>query len=175
MSRLSLTVLLACILALGATACESQDQKKTAITKHPVTVTVQLDEKQVAQVSDALENYPRSSVRLSVKGVVPSQDTDRISGIKVFLNKSDATAETSSKDPHFVAAFSFAPTQERKPQGFTLDLTQAMLALKEKHSLDLDKQLNITLAAIPSGSGPIPDTLSIPVKEVTVGTTKIDR
>jgi hypothetical protein len=137
---------------------------KMAITKKPLTVRIDPTDELRAAVKAA----PKASVQLSLDDLVPPARRELIRGVRVFLNKDDATSETATDDPHYVTAFVFSPTRGQEPEGYNLDLTAALARLHKAGELDLAKPLRITLVAVPApGVKELPADFSIPVGRVS--------
>lgn len=147
--------------------------EKIVLTEKPATVQITLDEKLRAEITKAVADPARpQTIRLIVQGVsLPAEALKEKAGIKLFLNKPNATAATSEKDPHFVGAVDFQPTTDRKPQSFLLDLGPAVAELRRTKQIDLHQPLEVTFAAIPSPEQPNAQ-VKIPIDSVKVTVPK---
>ena len=106
---------------------------------------------------------------LALAGVVPPAAREQVEGVRVFLNKEDATRDTATDDPHYVTVFAFPPTNKRDAQEFNLDLTRAVAELTRRGAFDPAKPLRITLvAAPPPGVKNLPAGFAVPVGKVSV-------
>jgi hypothetical protein len=142
--------------------------EKIILTENPTTVQIPLDEMLRTQIAEAVSNPEQpQTVRLVIKGVWLSAEAKKEGGIKLFLNKPDATSATSEKDPHFVGAVDFQPTKDGKPQSFLLDLAPTVAELRRTKQLDLNQPLKVTFAAILS-SEKGPQRVQIPIESVEV-------
>ena len=144
-------------------------EEDMTITDKPRTVDIPLNETIRPQIAEALARYPDATVRLSIRGVHPPVNREAINGFNLFLNKPNANAATSEKDPHFVGATEFSPTAENTPQGFNVDLLRTLVKLHRRGQFDLEKPLKITIVPIPApGVSRIPDEASFAVRELTL-------
>jgi hypothetical protein len=125
-----------------------------------------------SQIAQAINLYPKSTVRLTLGGVTPPVDRKAILGFKVFLNKPDATTATPLDDPHYVKSVEFAPTRDGTPQAFAFDIVRTLVALKKSDQLDIldpEKPLNVTIVANPApGVSRLPDEAWFSVRTLTI-------
>jgi hypothetical protein len=169
-----LRVGLAIGLATTATATDKPEGKRLVITNKPLTLSVESTPKTQESLAAATKPGSKVAVTLALKGVVPPERRDQVEGIRVFLNKDDATQDTSTDDPHFVTVFAFSSTDQREPYGVNLDLTRAVIGLSKKSELDTTKPLRITLVAVPaSGLKNLPAAFSVPVGTVSIETSQV--
>ena len=156
-------------VAPGARADDKPRGEKMAITDKPLTIKVEPDDALRTGLTDAVKPKSKTTIRLTLTGVVPPAQRDQVEGVRVFLNKEDATRETSIEDPHYVTAFVFAPTTKRDAQEFNLDLTRAVGELGRRGELDPAKPLRVTLVAVPAqGVKQLPVDISVPVGGASV-------
>jgi hypothetical protein len=127
-----------------------------------------LDEKLRTEITNAVTNRDQpETVRLTIKGVRPTAEAKNTGGIKLFLNKPDATGSTPERDPHFVAAVDFQPTKDQKPENFLVDLAPTIAQLLRTKQLDLTRPLQITFAVVgETREGPV--EMQIPIESVKV-------
>ncbi len=156
-------------VSLAAAAAADKPEDKMALTEKPLTVAVEPTAEIRSALAAAAKPAPKVAVHLVLGGVVPPKEREQIEGVRVFLNKDDATRATSIDDPHFVCAFAFAPTTQRDPQEFNLDLTRTVAELGRQGKLDSTKPLRITLIAVPAmGAKELPAQFSVPVGKVSI-------
>jgi hypothetical protein len=169
-----LTELIHIGLAIGmaAAAVPGADKlqgKKLVITDKPLTVKIKPSFKLAAGLGSAPKPDSKVAITLTLEGVVPPEQRNQVEGVRVFLNKGDATRCTPTDDPHFVTVFAFPATDRQDPYGVNLDLTQAVIALSARGELDTTKPLLVTLVAIPaSGVKNLPAAFSVPVGGVSI-------
>jgi tyrosinase len=102
-----------------------------------------------------LQSEGKTSALLTVDGVQVPEKADFY--VRVFANKSDATAETPISDPHYAGSFGFfqdlhametTTTAAAHPKlGFVVDLTPAMRRLSRAGGLP-QAQLDVTLVPV---------------------------
>jgi hypothetical protein len=142
---------------------------RQVLTDKPLTVRVGTTDRLEAALAAAADRDPKFVIRLALDGVVPPENRAGSGGVRVFVNKNDATHETPTDDLHFVTAFDFSPTGGREAQGFNLDLTRTVKELRRRGELDPAKPLRITLVAVPAeGVKKLPEGFSVPIERVTV-------
>lgn len=150
-------------------AYPSEPPKKMVIAKEPLSVPIAPTEAVKVALETLGQKEPKVVIRLAVEGMIPPENRKQVGGIRVFLNKDNATANTPIDDPHFVTAIDFAPVDARKPMSFNLDLTRALKSLASSNKLDVKKPLRITFVAVPAESeDKLPAELSIPVGSVEI-------
>jgi len=140
------------------------------LTEKPATVQVPLTAEKTAEIEQALaEGDSPKTVKLSVSGVVPPDAGSKVSGFKVYIDKPNATAESSENDPHFVGAVSFQATTDASPQSFALDLKDALMALKHG-KLGGDHNLTLTFVPLIEGQAANANTnaVKMPIRSVEV-------
>jgi hypothetical protein len=136
----------------------------------PARIKIPLEEPLRSQINAALAAVPEGTVRLTIRGIVPPRDREVVSGISVFLNCREANSETSTSSPNFVGTREF---NQSETQAFNINLTPALLALRNDGKLELKNQLWITLVAYPAKAEvKIPKDFSISFGEVTVTVPK---
>ena len=169
--HVGLVIGLAAITATPPAAPPAGDKPegKMAITDKPLTVKIEPSEQLRLDLAAAIKPAAKVSIRLTLHGVVPPERRDLTEGIRVFLNKDDATRTTPIDDPHYVSSIVFAATNERDPQGFHMDLTRTVAELTRQGKLDLAKPLRITLIGVPAeGLKDLPPAFSVPVAKVSI-------
>ncbi len=138
---------------------------RAAIGAAPVTVTVapsQAFHPHVSRILDAARaKAPRpGTIQMAIEGIqVPSRPQVLV---RVFLNKPDADASTSFKDPHYAGNFSFfthdgpdqaQPHAQHGPTTQLLDVTRALHRLQATGEYKPTDPLKVTLLAVPIAEG----------------------
>lgn len=168
-SGLAISLAVATVAAAASPSANKKDEGKLAITDKPLTVRIEPSNELRASLDAATKRKPMLSIRLTLEGVVPPVQRKLIEGIRVYINKPDATRDTSTDDSHFVAAFAFTPDDGRDPENLNFDLTRSLAELSRERKLDLTKPLWITLVAVPTeGNKKLPKDFSVSVGKVSV-------
>ena len=140
-----------------------------ASASNVTTLQVPLDDKLRQQIASAVANPEQpQTVQVKVEGVAPPSSASRFEdgGLKVFVNKPDASQKTSEKDPHFIGAVEYQPTSSSKLQSFLLDAGPALAELARKKQLDLDKP--ITVSVVRAGEAPSKGVVKVESVQVHV-------
>jgi hypothetical protein len=165
---------LAATIATTDTCAGDNKGEKMILTDKPLTIKVESGTELRAGLTAAAEPKSKVAVTLTLGDVVPPAQREQVEGVRVFLNKEDATREAATDDPHFVTVFAFPPTTCRGPQEFNLDLTRAVGALGRAGQFDPAKPLRITLVPVPAhGTKELPADFSVPVGKVSVTTAPV--
>jgi len=173
-SGLAISLTVATVAPAAPSDANKKTEGKLAITDKPLTVRVELSNELRASLEAAAKKASTVSIRLTLEGVVPPVQRKLIEGIRVYINKPNATQDTSTDDPHFVAAFAFTPDGGQNPENLNLDLTRSLAELSRRGKLDLTKPLQITLVAAPAeGIKKLPKNFSVAVGKVSV--TAVDQ
>src|SRR5688500_10880170 len=75
----------------GDEAKAQAPESEMVITTKPMVVDIALGERLRSQVAAALDSESPRTVRLVIRGVTPPERPELAEGIKVFVNKPDAT------------------------------------------------------------------------------------
>lgn len=120
----------------------------------PVNVTISVD---AATLQGALGSDTHNRLVLTLDGVDIPAPTEVF--VRVFLDKSDASAETPIDDPHYAGSFAvFSDPQAMAGMTgdhrarFLVDLTSTMQKLNRRGSVPADR-VDVTLIAVPYNRG----------------------
>lgn len=122
--------------------------EKTMITSERIGgATIKTDANAFSRV---IANAKDERVLLALKGVSEPVDSDLF--LRVFINKEDVTAQTSTDDPHYAGSFYFF-RHNRDAQietaDFTVDITSTMRNLQQTGALGDLSNLKINIVAVP--------------------------
>ena len=99
-------------------------------------------------------------------------------GIRVFLNKLDATRSTPVEDPHYVGSFTFFPNSAARDsehgQAFLLDAAKVIGRLASLKELKVESPLIATLVAIKIREDESVSA-TVPIQNVILSTTSQER
>jgi hypothetical protein len=165
--------------ARAARARVESSAPSAAIGAAPVTVTVfppQTFHPHVSRVLDAMRaSAPQpGTIQLAIEGIQVPSRPDVL--VRVFLNKPDADASTSFKDPHYAGNFSFfthdggnqaQPHAAHTPTNQLLDVTRTIQRLEATGEFKPTDPLKVTLLAVPIGEGRQPAT-QLPFQKVAL-------
>ncbi len=119
-----------------------------------------------SSLADSGKKLPQVRLRLSdVLIYDPS-----ITAVRIFLNKPNADAQTSTKDESYVDSFTFFPKPELgKPAGtFVIDLDEALTrALRDTHPTDA---LDLSVSVVPIGDKAQAKSISVGAAEFFLAT-----
>lgn len=102
----------------------------------PVTGSIKIEPDKVRA---ALDVQSRNRLYLTVAGITMPKRSDEF--VRVFLNKPDASAETSLSDPHYTGSFAFFVDEHgmhgatNPNAGFVVDTTEALRKLSQTGGL----------------------------------------
>ena len=141
---------------------------------HPVVVYIKVDDEvkhAFAQLAreQSIDNTVEIVIRVSPPTTAPAP------GIRVFLNKPDATTDTPLDDIHYVGSISLFPVAgayETEDTPFLLDATKTLRRLAAARELSFDTFTSITLVTVPGQTKAIPATVS--VRQVTIRVKKYE-
>jgi hypothetical protein len=167
--------------ARGTRARVEAAAPRAAIAATPVTVTVAPTQAFHPHVSGVLNavaaSAPRpGTIQLAIEGIQVPSRPDVL--VRVFLNKPDADASTSFKDPHYAGNFSFfthdgahpAAGQPHAAAATTtqfLDVTRTLQRLQAMGEYKPTDPLKVTLLAVPIAEGRQPAT-QLPFQKVSL-------
>jgi hypothetical protein len=169
-AKLALAVTFICVTGTMTVHSRADEPvKKMVITNEPLTVTILPSDVVKAAIAALGDKDSKTVLRLVVEDMVPPEDRAAVGGIRIFLNKSDATVKTPVNDIHFVTAIDFSPTAEREPMAFNVDISRASKTLQERKKFDTCKPLRITFVAVPNkGHDKLPKGFAVPIGNVAV-------
>jgi hypothetical protein len=119
--------------------------KQQLVSGHPITVIVPLP-KPLSVDQAQLQSLP---VELVIEGVktISGQST----GFRVFVNKSNANADTPITDIHYAASVAFFPSgTSGQVSSYVVELRDTLKALAATGKLAKSDRLAITFVAIPA-------------------------
>jgi hypothetical protein len=111
---------------------------KPAVAKIPLTGIIR------NTLKTKLDEGSLSTVRLNIDEVTKPATVKNVVGLRLFLNKADASSE---KDPHYVADIAFQPVDQ--PQSFTIDIKPTLVKLHENKLFKPQKPLRLIAVANP--------------------------
>jgi hypothetical protein len=145
------------ILLLVSTFLVACPVEKKESLRNPVTVLLKLDGSLRDQINKGLQD-PKFVVHLHIAGSLATMLPEAPIGLRIFLNKPDATSETSVEDDHYVSGLSFPDQsvstenpQANKPSfSMVRNIGPVLQRLKAKNELRLDQGLKVTVVVVPS-------------------------
>jgi hypothetical protein len=139
---------------------------------HPLVAYVKVDDEvKHAFAQLAREQSIDSTVEIVIRISRPTSAP--APGIRVFLNKPDATTDTPLDDIHYVGSVSLFPVgglHEPEDSPFILDSTRTLRRLAAARELSFDTSTSITLVAVPGKTKAMPAPVS--VSEVAIRVKK---
>lgn len=144
-----------------------EKHEPVVISTKPAHADLLLSREMQAFIASSLVDRHKT-VRLTLADVAPPHKASSVKAVRVFLNHGDADAKTSVKEAGYVGYLVFQPTVDDEPQSFVFDLAQPLQKLKESRKLDLAKPLKFTLVPISNDHAPLPDSLRLPVGNLTI-------
>ncbi len=121
------------------------------------------------QFNRAIENDKSERVIMQLHNVLEPTETNAF--LRVYINKEDANASTTTNDIHYAGSFAFfRHSKEAKPEkiNFTVDITNTLRRLKQNDDLNGDGNITITFVVVPANPN---DTT---VANITVGSVTIN-
>ena len=144
-SSLAYIVLVAFINATVAVGCEKNPYENI------VYLGQQVDHRETITLSISDANRLTTQGSLLVRLLNLSVIGTNVTGFRVFINKPDASMETSIDDQHYLTSYSFFPvSSSTNGKGtFVIDLPISLLGGMPKNpSTEVSSQINITLVPI---------------------------
>lgn len=125
----------------------------------PVTVTFPLSDLGLSG------DDQRRSERLAIEGVKIL--SGEATGIRVFLNRPDANADTPISDSHYVASVAFYPSgPSEQPGNYLIDLRESLKMLATAGEFLNRDRLAVTLVAIPAKATLKENSLRIQIQDL---------
>jgi hypothetical protein len=156
-------------ISMTGMACDPSKHQPPAPPEHTVkvgarvikgplveVVNVPLAEKE--RISKALDQ--QATVRLTLRGVRSQPALT----LRAFVNKDDADAQTSIKDPHYLGSISFFG-DAGVTGDYLLDASQTLRELNKGTAKEWD-QLKVTLVPVPVGSASDTNVTPIAFKSI---------
>lgn len=120
----------------------------------PASGTYRVSKEAMARATVSGEQGSRLLLQLA--NVTPPAHDDAF--VRVFVNKPDASAETSIRDPHYAGSFAFfqddgghdASKGHRTPD-FFVDITKTVRALRQAGEISEGDEIGVRLVAVPYG------------------------
>jgi hypothetical protein len=164
MYEITLAVLCVCTLgcaganttAHGPDNQDPRESKPHVVTAAPTTIAIDLDEPTRQELTRRLTDGSLRVARLRLGDITP-RSADTLKGVRLFVEKPDATLTTPVDDPHYATSFvrGFSP-----PDTALLNLAPTLLRLWRSGTLTSDrlektKALRITFVPEPSDAIPV--------------------
>ncbi len=151
-------------------------QKKTVmdltLREKPLTVRIASEKGDWINIQKHIDSDPEFVVRVTVEGLKPVS-AKGVKSVRFFLNKSDATFQTATTDPHYAGSLALTGGVPPKGVNYTVNITSAVKALREAKALPPGGSWELTLVPVPSDeSNPFPDEVLIRLRKVSLSLGK---
>jgi hypothetical protein len=145
----------------------ARDDAKILVTEHPTTVLVEIPQSVKAVAKRRLEHRSLKALRLTIVGLERPQNAAALKALRVFIDKPDATVETSIHDKHYVGSIVLGLD---KKQGMVLNAAPAVSRLFAAKPNLLDRQtIPVTIVPVATGErSASPKNLEIPIESIRV-------
>jgi tyrosinase len=121
------------------------------------------------QFEKAINNDKSERVIMELNNVLEPVETNAF--LRVFINNTDANAETSTEDVSYAGSFAFFRHSIEAPAekvNFTVDITDTLRKLKKNDKMSADGNITVTFVAIPFNEN------ENTVANITVGSIQIN-
>src|ERR1051326_599104 len=154
-------------LTFFATACADAAIVQTGMIRTaPTTFNVAMDSDVRQRMQGQLAHGSLTVVRLVIHNLRP-RSAQALTGVRIFINKPDASVRTSSEDPHFAGAFVLGL---QSPETILLNVAPTLSRLWESGDLapkDLAGKKGVRVTFVPDTATSLPKNFALTFERLT--------